>query len=129
MIHDTRSPFRRRQSDNLTAAQQASINSMTDNCARLPELAAQVDVLISEMKNVSTHFEKIEKIATRTTEHATTLKILSALVYLIIPVVISWNVYLAQRVEELSQTAAVYQIRLDYIKEDRDEANRNKKNP
>lgn len=119
----------RRHIDLALQAQQSSIDALVQNFSQLPELSSKVDVLISRMDTFSTHYITIERTATRTTEHSTTLRILSYMVALLIPISISWNVYINQRIEGLAQEVAMYQLRLDFMKEAKDEESRNKKNP
>ena len=119
----------RRHIDLALQAQQSSIDALVQNFSQLPDLSSKVDVLISRMDTFSTHYLTIERTATKTTEHSTTLRILSYMVALLIPISISWNVYINQRIESLAQEVAMYQLRLDFMKEAKDEENRNKKNP
>ena len=120
-----------RRSTNVEAmldTQQRSIDHMAEQLERLPQLSSDVNLLISKMDDAYKVFGKIEGIGNNTIRHGTTLKLLGGIVVLLLPLLISWNVYLGQRVENLALATAVLQIQFDNLRGSH-ETDNTKKNP
>ena len=93
-----------------------SIDDLSEDVKKLPDLTLQVNTLIHKMDTVTQHFDKIEKLAASNGTHSTTLKLLGAVVVILLPLLVTWNVYLAKQIQELTLTTTVLRLQYDQLK-------------
>jgi hypothetical protein len=103
-----------------------SIDDLAEDVRKLPELTLQVNTLINKMDEATKHFDKMERIATSTGTHSTTLKLLGATVIILLPLLVTWNVYLAKQIQELTLQITVANMQIVQLRRDTDANSVNK---